>query len=139
MDTQIEVNLTKKRKLVVTSVIDVFDCTDNAKNQPNQVDTLHDVKHIILYYADWCEYCKLLMKPIYKNHLNPVWPKLKEMYKSNPNVIIEEINEINMTEFSVPGFPTIIMKHKGKEKEYLNSDRNLSKLVEFIETGCESD
>ena len=79
---------------------------------------------IILFYADWCGYCKAFM---------PVWYEFKTIINKNKYNIIEiESNDpfIDKINFS-QGYPTIYYINNSKVIEY-DEGRDVDSLMNFI-------
>jgi thiol-disulfide isomerase/thioredoxin len=79
---------------------------------------------IILFYANWCGFCKEFM---------PEWNKFKTKINNKEYNIIEIESQnpfINKIKF-FKGYPTIYYINKSKVIEY-NEDRNEDALINFI-------
>ena len=94
-------------------------------------------KKIILFYADWCGYCKRFL---------PIWEELKldeklknvqfiDIDMSNEKKIIKgdlitsDLNLVN--EVQINGFPTIKILHNGILTDY-NNKREKENIINFL-------
>ena len=94
--------------------------------QVNKIIKLNDkLPSLILFYAEWCGYCKLLM---------PIWKQIEEIIPSD---------KINITKIScvenenlckkiqiIDGYPTILLINDTIHK--YSGDRSLNRIIEFI-------
>jgi thiol-disulfide isomerase/thioredoxin len=100
-------------------------------------DTKTSDKKIILFFADWCGYCKRFI---------PIWEELKSDQKlinvtfidvdmSNEKKIIKgELNssDLNLVnEVQINGFPTIKILHNGILTDY-NNKREKEDIIDFL-------
>ena len=96
----------------------------NGNNNPTNNPT--NVK-LVLFYADWCGYCK---------KMKPDWNKFKEKYPNN----CEEYESENITDdirkkYTIQGYPTIIVVtfNNGKEiQREFNGERTFNGFVEAL-------
>lgn len=94
-------------------------------------------KKIILFYADWCGYCKRFL---------PIWNELKSDSKLNnvkfidvdmtneKKIITGELNnsDLNLVnEVQINGFPTIKLLHNGILTDY-NNKREKEDIINFL-------
>ncbi len=80
-------------------------------------------KKIILFYADWCGYCK---------KMKPEWDKLKRNYKDNcEEYESEEITEEQRTIHNIKGYPSISIV-TGEEIIEYNGERSYVELEKIL-------
>lgn len=96
---------------------------------PNKNKNENYNSEIILYYVDWCPYCKSFL---------PEWNKLENYAKTKfPDVKINKIkcegdNEKICNKKGISGFPTVVFYKDNKELTY-NGERKMEKLVEYLQ------
>ena len=85
---------------------------------------------MVLYYAEWCGYCKT-MKPEWKN----VVEKLNNPQINTKNINTAEVESSHIGKLLnkpvIDGYPTIKMYNNGKEIAKFNDDRIASKIEAF--------
>jgi len=91
------------------------------------LDTTKDV--FVEFYAPWCGHCKTLA---------PTWEKLAKVYKSDPNVVIANVDADKHkdlgTKFGVSGFPTLVFFPKSNKEtgDKYNGGRDLKDLIAHV-------
>tara|TARA_B100001094_G_scaffold331897_1_gene401823 strand:+ start:2411 stop:2812 length:402 start_codon:yes stop_codon:yes gene_type:complete len=92
----------------------------------------------VLYYVDWCPFCKELIKVKGEKKLK-VWNKLENYLNNNTingkEVKCYSINCENNKCKNVKGYPTIKLKKNGKEKIY-KGDRDYDSFISFLKSEC---
>jgi thioredoxin 1 len=88
-------------------------------------------KHLVLFYADWCGYCK---------KIKPMWDKTAEerssmgksdMIKVDVGGKTPEQTQL-MKKYNISGFPTIVMFEDGKVKGVM-SERTKEAFLSFLD------
>ena len=78
--------------------------------QPNQFEDLSSQeKSLVMFYADWCPFCRKF-KPIFETYANSVSRSKLKFYESS----IDEDDNPLWERFSIEAVPTIIAFDKGK-------------------------
>lgn len=100
-----------------------------------------EVLNVTLFYADWCGHCKRFM--------GETWGKLKEKYRSNKDVQLNQIDCTNVKSSietpagkSIEGFPSVILNYKDKDGKYVeeeyNGPRSADVMSSIIDKFCGS-
>lgn len=79
---------------------------------------------LILFYANWCGYCKSFM---------PIWNEFKTKINTNKYNIIEIESQHNFTNKIqvLKGYPSLYYIHNDKIIEY-SGDRTTNSLIDFL-------
>jgi protein disulfide-isomerase len=83
-----------------------------------------------LFKADWCGHCK---------NFKETWNVLSNKFKNKVNFIIydSKINEKEVKEWRVNGYPSIIFR-KGTQAIEYNNNRDIDTLINFIDDNIRS-
>tara|TARA_A100001015_G_scaffold265668_1_gene314268 strand:+ start:78 stop:440 length:363 start_codon:yes stop_codon:yes gene_type:complete len=90
-----------------------------------------DGKHLVLFYADWCGYCK---------KIKPMWNKTAEERKVDGKKDMHKVNvgdktpeqQALMKKYNINGFPTIVMFENGKVKGVMN-ERTKEAFLSYLD------
>jgi len=81
---------------------------------------------IILFHAEWCPHSQKFM---------PIWLEFKKyIIKEMPNlrIVDYEMNNVELKEYDVVGFPTVLfIRSDGRSMEFEN-ERILENLIHFV-------
>lgn len=84
---------------------------------------------IVLYYATWCGYSRMIL---------PEWEKFEKFAQENlPYLKVTKFrceggDERTCVEKHVEGYPTVILYPKDNTEIQFKKERNLEKLIEFV-------
>ena len=98
------------------------------KNKLNisQLGGSSEKPELYLFKAEWCGHCK---------NFKPEWGKLKKNSKLKEKVnfitMDSDINQKEINEWKIEGFPTIILKKGSNAIEY-NGNRTVEEIENFI-------
>ena len=83
------------------------------------------LKEVMLFKADWCPHC---------NNFSSSWKEIQNKYKKKYKFITydSDENKEKMQEYSIEGFPTIMMKNGNKLIEH-QGPADLKHVIDFIE------
>ena len=96
--------------------------TENLENVSNTgtTDTNQNKNRIVLYYANWCGFCKQLF---------PIWAAFEQ--RNADKIIIEKV-DCKSSKCDVGGFPTIKLYKLNGEVVNFDGPRTLEGLENFI-------
>lgn len=106
------------------------------KNNSKKLDIIKKGNVLVLYYANWCQYCV---------EFKPLWNKLLETLKDEPNLSFIEIESEELQDpknkslqNEVEGFPTIKFYKPNTELihsiKFEGDRKQLQELVKFVKT-----
>ena len=97
--------------------------TENLENVSNTgtTDTNQNKNRIVLYYANWCGFCKDLL---------PKWAAFEQ--RNSDKIIIEKV-DCESSKCDVGGFPTIKLYKLNGEVVNFDGPRTLEGLENFIQ------
>ena len=104
--------------------------TGPSKREQSLVEGEEKIKgELVLYYAMWCGYSRSFL---------PEFEKFEKFAKENlPHVRVMKIrcedgNEATCSQKGVNGFPSVILYVKNGQEKTFDKERNMQKLVEFV-------
>jgi len=113
-----------KLALLIVVIALLMHTYDLLVNRRNQVVIKGDKPTIMLFYVDWCGYCKKFM---------PDWERLSGSMSDNANFVkLNGDKETSMAEkYNVKQYPTIIKVYKNGKMVVYEDEREMDKLVKF--------
>ena len=113
-----------KLALLVAVVALLMHTYDLLVNRRRQIVITGDKPTIMLFYVDWCGYCKKFM---------PDWNKLSGSMANEANFLkLDGDKETDMAKkYNVERYPTIIKVYKNGKTVIYEDEREMDKLVKF--------
>ena len=103
---------------------------ESSELNPSDLSKILDNKNgksMLLVYADWCGHCKT-MKPIWAEASSQINADSQKMYMVNCGGDSDDEKKI-MKDYSVDGFPTILIFNNGKYEKNYSGGRTKEDLI----------
>lgn len=110
-------------------------CQEGFETNPASFEKdIHSGKKLVLFYADWCGYCK---------KLKPDWDAAADQVNETDDIKMIKINvgdaqdskqqQISNT-YKIQGYPTILLLDSGKKVDTYKDGMNKDSLVSYCKT-----